>query len=57
MAKLTKQMYFKANGEKRINCYKVAIPKEVVKDAEINDTDELKVYSSKGKIIIEKISK
>lgn len=55
MAKLTKQMYYKANGERKINCYKVAISKEIVKQANIQDNDEIKVYADKNKIIIEKI--
>lgn len=57
MAKLTKQMYYKADGSKRINCYKVAIPKDIVKQANIQDDDEIKVYAGENKIIIEKVSK
>ena len=57
MAKLTKQMYYKANGEKKINCYKVAISKEIVKQAKIQDQDEIKVYAGENKIIIEKMFK
>lgn len=55
MAKLTKQMYYKANGERKINCYKVAISKEIVKQADIHDDDKIKVYAEENKIIIEKI--
>lgn len=54
MAKLTKQMYYKANGEKKINCYKVALSKEIVKQANINDDDEIKIYTKDNMIIIEK---
>lgn len=57
MAKLTKQMYYKADGSRRINCYKVAISKEIVKQADIHDDDEIKVYAEENKIIIEKVSK
>mgnify|MGYP004479700957 FL=1 len=57
MAKLTKQMYFKADGSKRINCYKVAISKEIVKQANIQDDEEIKIYAGENKIIIEKVSK
>ena len=57
MAKLTKQMYYKADGPKRINCYKVAISKEIVKQANIQDDEEIKIYKKKNKIIIEKVSK
>lgn len=54
MAKLTKQMYYKANGEKKVNCYKVAISKELVKKANIKDDDNIKIYANDNKIIIEK---
>jgi antitoxin component of MazEF toxin-antitoxin module len=57
VAKLTKQMYYKANGERKINCYKVAISKELIKQAKIHDNDEIKVYAGENKIIIEKVSK
>lgn len=55
MAKLGKQPYFTRAGEKKINCYKVNIKKEIVEQAGIKDTDEIKVYTKDGKIIIEKI--
>lgn len=54
MAKLTKQMYYKADGTKRINCYKVAISKEIVKKSKIQDNDEIKISAGENKIIIEK---
>lgn len=54
MAKLIKQMYYKANGEKKINCYKVALSKEIVKQAKIKDDDEIKIYTKYNMIIIEK---
>ena len=38
-------------------CYKVAISKEIVKQANIQDDDEIKVYAGENKIIIEKVSK
>ena len=57
MAKFTKQMYFNAKGEKKINCYKVAIPKKILKQAKIQDDDKIKVYAGENKIIIEKMFK
>lgn len=57
MAKLAKQMYYKADGSRRINCYKVAISKEIVKQANIQDDEEIKIYAGENKIIIEKVSK
>lgn len=55
--KLGKQMYFTATGEKKINCYKINIPKVVVKKSEISDEDEIKVYAKDNKIIIEREKK
>ena len=53
MAKLIKNCYYGKNGEKKINCYFVNIPKEVVKQAGINPEAQLKIYADNGKIIIE----
>lgn len=57
MAKLTKQMYYKANGEKGLNCYKVVISKELISQTNIKDDDNIKVYAKNNKIIIEKDNK
>lgn len=55
MAKLAKQMYYSASkGEKKINCYKVNIPKAIVKQTNFEDGDELKITVKDNKIIIEK---
>ena len=52
MPKLAKQMYYNAKGEKKINCYKVNISKEIVKESKINENDNLKIYAENKKIII-----
>ena len=57
MAKLTKQMYYKANGEKRLNCYKVALSKDIVSQTNIKDDDNIRIYTKDNKIIIEKDNK
>ena len=54
MAKLVKNVYITAKGERKLNCYSVAIPKKVVQEAGIKDTDEIMAYSENNKIIIEK---
>ena len=54
MAKLNKQYYYTANGEKKVNCYHVIIPKEIVTKTNITEDDKLKVYENDNKIIIEK---
>ena len=54
MPKLAKNMYTTAKGERKINCYVVNIPKEVVEKTNLNDAD-LKISSKNSKIIIEKL--
>ena len=54
MPKLAKNYYRTAKGDKRINCYMVNIPKEVVKKSDIEDTDEIAIYEELGAIIIKK---
>ena len=55
--KLIKQNYYTAQGEKKINTYKVAVPKVIVEESGITDKDEIYAYAEKGKIIIEKVKK
>lgn len=54
MPKLSRNMYTTAKGERKLNCYGVNIPKEVVNQTGITAIDELKVYAKGSKIIIEK---
>ena len=52
--KFTKQMYYTKRDEK-LNSYKVNIPKEIVRKANMQDTEYVNVYvEEEGKIIIEK---
>ena len=53
MPKLAKNMYTTAKGERKLNCYVVSIPKEVVDKTNIKDK-QLNIYASDNKIIIEK---
>lgn len=53
MTKLVKQMYYNSKGEKKLNCYKATIPKELVNKTNLEDK-EIKVYAEGNKIIIEK---
>lgn len=56
MGKLAKQYYYKTStGEKKLQCYKVMIPKEIINQTNINPEKEIKVYTKDGKIIIEKV--
>lgn len=55
MPKLAKQLYYNANGEKKINCYKATISKEILKQTNIKGNDQIKIYVKDNKIIIEKV--
>lgn len=54
MAKLNKQRYRTMKNEIKINCYTVNLSKEIVKQANIKDDDEIKISVKDNKIIIEK---
>lgn len=54
MAKLCKQYYYSNKGERRLNCYHTIIPKNIVKEAGIDDDDELSVFADYDKIVIMK---
>ena len=56
MPKLAKNMYTTTKGERKLNCYVVNIPKEVVEKTNLKDAD-LKISSKYNKIIIEKLEK
>jgi len=51
MPRLSKNMYT-SQGERKLNCYNIAIPKSIVSKAQIDDKEELKIYAEYGKIII-----
>lgn len=53
MTKLNKQMYITANGEKKINCYKINLSKELVKKSNIDVDKDIRTYTKDNKIIIE----
>lgn len=52
--KLTKQMYYTASGEKKLNCYKVNIPKAVAERVGIDSETEIKLKTMPGMIVIVK---
>lgn len=54
MAKLSKIKYTNSRGERRINSYLATISKAVVKEAGIQDDDEIVVYADYGRIVIAK---
>ena len=55
MARLIKQKYYTASGEAKINNYMVKLPKAIVEQSNIKDTDEIKLSITDGKIVIEKV--
>ena len=54
MQKLLRHYYYSKTGEKKINCYKVSISKELLKQTDIKETDELNIYVKDNKIIVER---
>lgn len=55
MARLSKNMYRSLkSGEKKINSYKINLPKEIIKQVNFKDGEELKITAKDNKIIIEK---
>ncbi len=53
MPKLAKNMYTTAKGERKLNCYVIHIPKEIVNKTDLEDKN-IKISSQDNKIIIEK---
>lgn len=53
MPKLAKQYYLNAKGEKKVNCYKVNISKQLVDKTDLEDK-EIKIVVKDNKIIIER---
>ena len=54
LAKLAKQYYTTANGERKLNCYILTIPKAVIEKTDITENDELVVIEETGEIKITK---
>lgn len=54
MQKIQQQRYRTINGEIKINCYKITLSKEVVKQAGFDEQTKLNVRAENGKIIVEK---
>ena len=54
MPKLAKNYYYNSKGEKKLNCYLLNIPKEIVKQTGISESDQVKIEAKDGRIIIEK---
>ena len=53
MAKLAKQYWINAKGERKVNCYKLTISREIVEKLELQDK-EIKVKIIDNKLIIDK---
>lgn len=47
MAKLNKMYYYTSKKEKKLNCYYITIPKELVEKAGLSNEVELKVEDNK----------
>ena len=53
MAKMNKMYYYTSKGERKLNCYNVVIPKEIVEKVDLQDK-EIKVKIENNKIVIDK---
>ena len=53
MAKFNKMHYYTSTGEKKLNCYYIHIPKEIVEKAKLEE-EQVEIREENGKIIIEK---
>ena len=53
MPKLAKQYYFNAKGERKVNCYKATIPRELVEKLNLQDK-EIKVIIIDNKLVLDK---
>ena len=53
MAKLNKMYYYTSKGEKKLNCYNIAIPKDLVEKLGLQDK-EIVVKIENDKIVIDK---
>ena len=52
MAKLNPMYYYTSKGEKKLNCYNIPIPKELVEKTKLKDKN-IEVVIEKGKIILQ----
>lgn len=53
MAKLAKQYWYNSKGEKKVNCYKATIPRELVEKLGLQDKD-LVAKIENNKIVLDK---
>lgn len=53
MPKLAKQYWINTKGERKVNCYKATIPRELVEKLDLQDK-EIKVKIIDNKLIIDK---
>lgn len=56
MKKLNKMFYYTSTGEKKLNCYYIPLPKEIVEKANLEDA-EVEVKREGKRIIIERKEK
>lgn len=53
MAKLNKMYYYTSTGEKKLNCYMVPIPKDLVEKTKLENVD-IQWKVEKDKLILER---
>lgn len=53
MAKFTKMYYYTSKGEKKLNCYMIPIPKDLVEKAKLQNV-QIEAKIENNKIILQK---
>lgn len=53
MAKMNKMYYYTSKGERKLNCYNVVIPKELVEKLKLEDK-EIEVKIENNKLVVDK---
>ena len=53
MAKFNKLFYYTSKGEKKLNCYNIPVPKELVEKAQLENID-IEIVVDKNRIILQK---
>lgn len=54
MPKLAKNYYYNSKGEKKLNCYILHIPKDLLARSGISEEEEIKINVEDKKIVVER---
>lgn len=54
MPKLNKRYFYTAEGKRKLNCYQIIIPKDLVYKTKIKEDDDLVVVAEGNELVIRK---